>query len=153
MRKKTLDNSERIEKPWGYEIIWGRSSSDSGYIGKLLFIDAGERLSMQYHEEKEETIMVKSGTLYLQTIGRISDGADITALMSSSMKEIILLPGDIYHIPPFTSHRFAAKLNDVELIEVSTCFLDDVVRIEDDYGRSDDFDDDDLWNEEDEEDD
>jgi D-lyxose ketol-isomerase len=136
MRIKTLDNLEKIEKPWGYEVIFARSKN-SGYIGKLLFIDAGERLSMQYHEQKEETILVKTGTLYLQTVGEISDKADINKLMESAYREIVLVPGDVYHIPPFLSHRFAAKEEDVELIEVSTHQLNDIVRLNDDYGRVD----------------
>ena len=148
MRRKTLDNLEKIEKPWGYEVIWGRSLDQSGYIGKLIFIDAGERLSMQYHEEKEETILVKSGTLYLQTIGKITNQSDVASLMKSSIKEIVLLPGDVYHISPFTSHRFAAKEENVELIEVSTHHLEDVIRLQDDYGRADDSLDEDLWDDE-----
>jgi|15BtaG_2_1085339.scaffolds.fasta_scaffold07431_2 D-lyxose ketol-isomerase len=148
MRKETLDNLEKIEKPWGYEVIWGRSASQDGYIGKLLFIDAGERLSMQYHEDKEETITVKTGTLYLQTIGLITEDVNSRELMKTSIKEIKLIPGDVYHIPPFMTHRFAAKEENVEIIEVSTCFLDDVVRIQDDYGRLGD-EDEGLWGDDD----
>lgn len=140
-----MDNLERIEKPWGYEVIWGKSASSDGYIGKLLFIDAGERLSMQFHEIKEETILVKTGTLYIQTVGKASGNNDFSELMKSAIEEIVLRPGDVIHIPPFTTHRFIAKEENVELIEVSTCFLNDVVRIEDDYGRSDESIDEDLW--------
>ena len=122
-----MDYCKKIEKPWGYELIWARSSLDNGYIGKLLYIKAGHRLSFQYHEEKEETIFVKSGILHLETEGFIDDPKD---------KEIIELhPGKVFHISPLFTHRFIAKEGDVELIEVSTKQLEDVVRLQDDYGR------------------
>ena len=117
----------KIKKPWGYEEIWAKSHSKSGYVGKMLFINAGHQLSFQYHEEKEETIMVKSGILYLHTKGMFNDMEDL--------KIIKLVPGDTFHVPPGLTHRFAANESDVELIEVSTHQLDDVIRIEDDYGR------------------
>ena len=118
---------EKTEKPWGYELIWARSSSDDGYIGKLLCIKMGHRLSFQYHEEKEETILVKSGNLYLVTDGFVDN--------LEERSTIKLTPGETFHIAPFYTHRFMAKDDDVELIEVSTSQLEDVVRLEDDYGR------------------
>jgi mannose-6-phosphate isomerase len=117
----------KVEKPWGHEEIWARSRSESGYVGKLLFIKAGHQLSFQYHEEKEETIMVKSGILYLHTMGVFDDMTDL--------KIVKLFPGQTFHVPVGLTHRFAANEVNVELIEVSTHQLDDVVRIEDDYGR------------------
>jgi mannose-6-phosphate isomerase len=150
MRIKTLDNLEKIEKPWGYEVIFARSDGDEGYVGKLLFIDAGERLSMQYHEEKEETILVKSGTLYLQTRGSAKNTAANGGIMKRPVTEIKLEPGSVYHVAPYDTHRFVAKEENVELIEVSTCQLTDIVRLSDDYGRMEgDFDDpDDTWDDE-----
>jgi mannose-6-phosphate isomerase-like protein (cupin superfamily) len=124
---KELDTAERIEKPWGYELIWAKSCSKDGYVGKILFIKAGHKLSFQYHEEKEETILVKSGILYLVTEGFVNNPEE--------RKIIKLSPGETFHIPPFYTHRFMAKESNVELIEVSTKQLEDIVRLEDDYGR------------------
>jgi mannose-6-phosphate isomerase-like protein (cupin superfamily) len=118
---------EKIDKPWGYEIIWARSTTSDGYVGKILFIKAGHRLSFQYHEEKEETILVKSGNLYLVTDGFVDN--------LEERRTIKLAPGEAFHIAPFYTHRFMAKDDDVELVEVSTSQLEDVVRLEDDYGR------------------
>lgn len=119
---------KRIEKPWGYEIIWAESCKDNGYIGKLLHIKSGHRLSKQYHEVKEETILVNSGTLYLSTSG--------TNEIPEEEKTIKLLPGNTFHIKPGFIHRFIANESSVELIEVSTKELNDVIRIEDDYNRN-----------------
>ena len=123
-----IDYKKKIDKPWGYEVVWAKSSSKDGYVGKLLFIKAGHRLSFQYHEKKEETIFVKSGILYLETSGFLNSSED-------SRRIIQLTEGMTFHIPPFYTHRFIAKDEDVELFEVSTKQLDDVIRIEDDYGR------------------
>lgn len=107
----------KIEKPWGYEILWAKTDK---YVGKLLFIRAGHRLSKQYHEKKEETVFVLKGPLYNY------DAEDnVTKLVS----------GDSLHILPNQIHRFGAADTNVELIEVSTPELDDVVRLEDDYSR------------------
>jgi len=122
-----LEFPEKTDKPWGHEIIWARSATSDGYIGKILFIKAGHRLSFQYHEEKEETILVKSGTLYLVTDGFLDN--------LEERKTIKLTPGETFHIAPFYTHRFMAKEVDVEIVEVSTSQLEDVVRLEDDYGR------------------
>ena len=108
-----------IDKPWGSESIWAQTED---YVGKILFINKGHRLSRQFHEKKEETILVKSGTLSLE-IGK------------SKIKFIVLGPGQAYHIPPKVVHRFEALDRDVVLIEVSTPELEDVVRLEDDYKR------------------
>lgn len=109
----------RVEKPWGHEEIWAETSR---YVGKILHINKGHRLSRQYHEKKEETIRVAQGLLTVE-VG--SDG-------SNSWK---YGPGGTFHVEPGTVHRFCAPDGDVEIIEVSTPELDDVVRIEDDYSR------------------
>ena len=108
---------KRIEKPWGYELIWAETE---GYVGKLLHINAGHRLSKQLHVVKEETIYVLKGTLY-----NYDKNDNIQKIMA----------GEAFHIKPYQVHRFGASEGDVEIIEVSTPHLDDVVRFEDDYGR------------------
>ena len=109
----------RVDKPWGYELRFVRTDR---YAGKVLFIKAGSQLSLQYHEKKDEAFFVQSGTLEL-VLGR---GGDQTA--------VTMRPGDSRHITPGTVHRFRA-VTDTLLFEVSTPELEDVVRIEDDYGR------------------
>lgn len=126
---------DKIEKPWGHEIIWAKSCSETGYVGKILFIKAGHRLSLQYHEEKEETIFVKSGTLYIETVGEIGENESKADILNNDRKTIRLCEGETFHVSPFMTHRFIANECNVELIEVSTKQLDDVVRVEDDYGR------------------
>lgn len=111
---------EKIEKPWGHEIIWAKTPK---YVGKILHINENCRLSRQFHQVKEETIMVKSGTLLLQ----LDDEPHI--------RNIYLVEGQTYHIEPRRIHRFCAKSGPVELVEVSTPELDDVVRLSDDYRR------------------
>jgi mannose-6-phosphate isomerase-like protein (cupin superfamily) len=111
---------ERIEKPWGHEIIWARTRH---YVGKILFVKAGEALSLQYHERKDETLYLHEGRLRLE----VGDGDDLEAL---TMK-----PGDAYRVRPGTRHRMTAE-SDCLLLEASTDDLDDVVRLEDRYGRS-----------------
>jgi Mannose-6-phosphate isomerase len=115
--------SKRVEKPWGYEEIWARTDQ---YVGKIIRIWAGHRLSLQYHREKEETIRVLEGQLQLHhQPDESEDRINITQLE----------PGDSYHIRPGIKHRFEAATDDVLLVEVSTTQLEDVVRLEDDYGR------------------
>jgi mannose-6-phosphate isomerase len=111
---------KRISKPWGHEIVWSHCQK---FVGKILCINGGHKLSRQYHEFKEETIFVLSGTLLLE----IGMGENLT-------KEDLKI-GQAYHITPGTIHRFCAPYGDVELSEVSTPELDDVVRLEDDYDR------------------
>tara|TARA_Y100000310_G_C20555402_1_gene750250 strand:+ start:16 stop:345 length:330 start_codon:yes stop_codon:yes gene_type:complete len=108
---------KRIEKPWGYELIWAKTKN---YVGKVLFIQAGHKLSKQYHKIKEETIYVCKGVLY-------NYEADDTITK--------IFPGDSFHVKPGQIHRFAAVECNVELMEVSTPQLNDVVRLEDDYNR------------------
>jgi quercetin dioxygenase-like cupin family protein len=117
------EDARRIDKPWGYEVWWARTDR---YVGKLLHINAGESLSLQYHNVKDETIMVQAGTLLFETGAK----ADPSTLKKTEMK-----PGDIFHITPGTVHRMTG-VTDVDLVEVSTPELDDVVRLEDRYGRA-----------------
>ena len=107
----------RVEKPWGYEIIWAETDK---YVGKLLHINVGHRLSKQYHQVKEETVYVLKGVLY-----NYDQNDKIQRIM----------PGESFHVKCHQIHRFGAAEEDVEIIEVSTPHLDDVVRLEDDYDR------------------
>lgn len=115
-------NAERVEKPWGYELIWSRTDK---YVGKLIVVERGKRLSLQLHRKKEESIYVASGRMRLHLEN--DAGEIVTREMG---------PGDHAHIPVGRRHRFEA-VERVEILEVSTPELDDVVRFEDDYGRSD----------------
>ena len=112
---------QKINKPWGHEIIWSKCNH---FVGKILCINSGQKLSRQYDVKKEETIFVLSGTLSLE-IG-----------MGETLQIIELRKGQSYHVVPNTIHRFCAPYGDVELAEVSTPELDDVVRLEDDYDRA-----------------
>lgn len=113
---------QRVDKPWGYELIWALSDA---YCGKLLFVRAGQALSLQYHELKDESWYVQGGRaeLQLSTIG----GDD------RRVREIV--PGDCFRFRPGTVHRVRA-IEDTLIFEVSTPDLDDVVRLQDDYGRA-----------------
>jgi mannose-6-phosphate isomerase len=113
--------SRRVEKPWGYEIIWAETPR---YVGKILHINSGQRLSRQYHERKDETFYVLKGTMTLE-IGKED------AVRTERMAE-----GASFHCPPGTVHRMIAEQGDVDVIEASTPELDDVVRLEDAYGRA-----------------
>ena len=115
-------HGERIDKPWGYELIWARTDR---YVGKILRIAAGEALSLQYHRRKDETLYVLSGTLEL-SLGERAD----------ALTTQVMGPGDRVHLWPGRLHRLAAR-SDCEVLEVSTPELDDVVRLADRYGRAD----------------
>ena len=115
-------HGERIDKPWGHELIWARTDR---YVGKILRIAAGEALSLQYHRRKDETLYVLSGTLEL-TLGERAD----------ALTTQVMGPGDRVHLWPGRLHRLAAR-SDCEVLEVSTPELDDVVRLADRYGRAD----------------
>ena len=112
-------SATKVDKPWGFELRFVRTDR---YAGKALFIKAGSQLSLQYHETKDEAFYVQSGTLDL-VLGR---GAEQTVVR--------MKPGDSSRIPPGTIHRFRA-VTDTLLFEVSTPELEDVVRLEDDFGR------------------
>ncbi len=111
----------RVEKPWGHEDIWAETDR---YLGKLLWIRAGHRLSLQLHRQKDETIRVLHGTLRLTLENEAGE-----------LEVIDLGQGEGRRISPGRRHRFEA-VEDCELIEVSSPEIDDVVRLEDDYGRS-----------------
>ena len=113
----------RVEKPWGYELHWAKTER---YVGKVLHVKAGHALSLQYHNVKDETIYVHSAARCCSRSGS-EDGA----LTKWEMK-----PGDVYHVTPKTVHRMTA-IEDCDILEVSTPELDDVVRLEDRYGRTD----------------
>ena len=113
-----------VDKPWGHEERWAITEK---YLGKILFIERGHKLSLQYHEQKDETIYVLFGRLLLHVGDK--DNQEITELTM----------GESYRITPGVVHRFEAPENmDVSLIEVSTPEIDDVVRLKDDYNRVDD---------------
>ena len=109
----------KVEKPWGNEVIWAKTDK---YVGKILTINQNERLSLQYHEEKEETIYVLEGMLQVWS----TDDDNIYSLYGT---------GSTFHVVPNQVHRFGAGDQMVKLIEVSTPELEDVVRLKDDYSR------------------
>ena len=110
----------RVDKPWGFELLWAKTDR---YVGKIIHVNAGHALSLQYHNVKTETVYLASGRVRYE----IGD-ADVR-------REIDLLPGDRLHIPAGTVHRVTA-LEDADIFEVSTPEIDDVVRLEDRYGRA-----------------
>lgn len=119
MDSSKLPYRHRIEKPWGHEIIWAHVPQK--YVGKILYINAGKRLSLQYHNHKHETMYVISGPI-LVTISHITK---------------MYYQGDIIDIPPETIHRITAPIsNDCVILEVSTDDLEDIVRLSDDFNRS-----------------
>lgn len=109
-----------VPKPWGHEVIW---ASNALYVGKVLHIKAGHSLSLQYHNQKDETIHLLSG----QMIYRVK-GAD------GELRDARLLVGDSYRNEPGTVHQMEA-VTDCQVLEASTPHLDDVVRLNDRYGR------------------
>lgn len=111
----------RVDKPWGYELVY---SPAARYCGKVLFVRAGEQLSLQYHDVKDETIHVWSGLIEFQI------GEQGGALSTEEVG-----PGRSFHLGPRTVHRMRA-IEDTVLLEVSTPELEDVVRLEDRYGRA-----------------
>jgi mannose-6-phosphate isomerase len=110
-----------VEKPWGSELIWALTDR---YAGKILFVKAGESLSLQFHNVKDESWFVLEGRALLE-LGRAGD---------SILDEVTIAAGEAYHFPPGTVHRVSG-IEDTRILEVSTPQLDDVVRLEDNYGR------------------
>jgi len=115
-------DSRRVEKPWGYELIWAHGDA---YVGKVLFVRAGESLSLQFHRQKDESWLVQSGRAKLE-LGSAGDAV---------LKVEVVAAGATFRFRPGTVHRVTA-LADTTIIEVSTPHLDDVVRLEDSYGRA-----------------
>ncbi len=111
----------RVEKPWGYELHWAKTDR---YVGKVLHIQAGHALSLQFHRKKDETILLWSGRMRFE----IDRG--------SGPQQLDLEPGHSVHVAPGDVHRMIA-VEDCDVFEVSTPELDDVVRLEDRYGRGD----------------
>jgi mannose-6-phosphate isomerase len=116
------EDVRRVDKPWGYEIVFALTER---YCGKLLFVRKGEELSLQFHREKDEVIYVHEGRIELE-IGAPGDQPDAE----------VVGPGRAFRLPPGTVHRWRA-LEDSVVLEASTPELDDVVRLEDRYGRAD----------------
>jgi mannose-6-phosphate isomerase-like protein (cupin superfamily) len=118
---ETFFRAQRLDKPWGHELLWAWGA---GYVGKILHVRAGEALSLQFHELKDETLSVLSGRI------RLEHGPGPEALASRE-----LAPGDCVRILPGMVHRIVA-LEDADVLEASTTELGDVVRLEDRYGRA-----------------
>jgi mannose-6-phosphate isomerase len=112
--------TRRVEKPWGWELVWAETDQ---YVGKLLFVKAGESLSLQYHEVKDESWLVREGRATLE-LGAVGE----------ELEPIEIASEDAFRFRPGTVHRVTA-LEDLLVVEVSTPHLDDVVRLEDRYGR------------------
>lgn len=110
-----------VDKPWGSELIWAHTDA---YAGKILFVKAGESLSLQFHNEKDESWYVLEGRARLE-LGKAGEGM---------LEQEVIRAGQAFHLPPGTVHRLRA-LDDTRILEVSTPQLDDVVRLEDSYGR------------------
>ncbi len=113
--------TRRVDKPWGHELIWALTDN---YCGKLLHVKAGQSLSLQFHKVKDEAWLVQTGKARLE-LGAVGDAV---------LKEEIIGAGDAFHYAPGTVHRVTA-IEDTDILEVSTPQLDDVVRLEDAYGR------------------
>ena len=111
----------RVEKPWGYELHWAKTDR---YVGKLIHVNKGHALSLQYHNKKDETIFLSSGKLLFEI--------EIDGQLTSREMN----PGEAVHVTPKTVHRMTA-IEDSDIFEVSTPELDDVVRLKDNYGRED----------------
>ena len=110
---------KRVSKPWGYEIIWAHTDR---YVGKVLHINAGHALSVQYHNHKDETVYLLSGEMkYWVKLG-------------AELEDVRLKQGDAFRITAGTVHYMEA-ITDCDILEASTPELDDVVRIQDRYGR------------------
>ena len=111
---------KRVDKPWGHELIWAHTDR---YVGKVLHIKAGESLSLQYHERKDETLHVLRGQMVFRVGGE-----------GEELREVKLDEGMSFRVTPGTRHRMEA-ISDCDLLEASTPEIDDVVRLEDRYGR------------------
>src|SRR4051812_36097686 len=113
--------ARRVEKPWGYELIWAETEN---YVGKILHVDAGHSISLQYHEAKHESWLIHSGHAVIELAHAPGD----------ELEWVEVRAGDTFAYPPGTVHRIRA-IEDTDVLEVSTPQLDDVVRLEDRYGR------------------
>ena len=111
----------KVDKPWGHELVWAEAEQ---YVGKLLFVKAGESLSLQFHREKDESWLVHDGRAKIE-LGSTGD---------AMLAEEVVSPGACFRFRPGTVHRVTA-IEDTTILEVSTPHIDDVVRLQDDYGR------------------
>lgn len=118
--KTMKEQPTRVEKPWGYELIWAHTDQ---YVGKILHVNPGEALSLQYHEVKDETIFLLTGEM------KFWAGPSVDEL-----EEVALGAGEAFRVKPGTVHRMEA-ITECDILEASTPYLDDVVRIQDRYGR------------------
>ena len=116
-----MNEITKVEKPWGYELHWAKTDR---YVGKLIHVNAGHALSLQYHNQKDETIFLWSGRMLFEI--REQDG--------QRLEKHEMQPGQAVHVSPKTVHRMTA-ITDCDIFEVSTPELHDVVRLEDRYGR------------------
>ena len=116
-----MSDVTRVEKPWGYELHWAKTDR---YVGKLIHINKGDALSLQYHNQKDETIFLWAGKMLFEI--------DVNGTLTKRE----MLPGESVHVTPPTIHRMTA-IEDCDVFEVSTPELHDVVRLEDRYGRTD----------------
>ena len=114
-------DTRRVDKPWGYELIWALTDD---YCGKILFVRAGESLSLQFHREKDESWLIHSGRAQIE-MGSPGDKTPNSEVVAA---------GAAFRMRPGTIHRVRA-LEDTTILEVSTPQLEDVVRLEDRYGR------------------
>ncbi len=121
MTNFTPSRGRRVPKPWGYEIIWAHTDR---YVGKILHIERSQQLSYQYHRRKDETIYLLAGVLDLEV-----------ATADASRQTVRLDAGHSFHIPAGMRHRMTA-IETCDVLEASTNELDDVVRLEDRYGRA-----------------
>ena len=121
MKDALITSGRIVDKPWGYEVIWAHTER---YVGKILHVNKGESLSYQYHVVKDETIRLLTGALEMDVE---HDGV---------VQKLRLTPGECLHIVPGMKHRMIA-VQDCDILEVSTPELDDVIRLEDRYGRAD----------------
>jgi mannose-6-phosphate isomerase len=118
----------KVEKPWGYELHWAKTGR---YVGKLIHVNAGHALSLQYHNQKDETIFLWSGRMLFEIASApLAEGQEDAGPLTQREMQ----PGEAVHIVPRTVHRMTA-ITDCDIFEVSTPELLDVVRLEDRYGR------------------
>ena len=116
-----IKNSQKTDKPWGYEVLWACPESGA-YVAKIMSIESGKRMSLQYHNKKEETVYIMAGVLRVWESENDEEYDDLP-------------PGSIYHVKPKQVHRFGSSSSPVTLMEVSTNYLEDVIRLKDDYER------------------
>jgi mannose-6-phosphate isomerase-like protein (cupin superfamily) len=121
LEETAMNEVRRVDKPWGYELHWAITDR---YVGKIIHVNKGHALSLQYHNVKDETIYLWSGRMLFEIE------------IDGTLRPVEMKPGEAVHVTPKTVHRMTA-IDDCDIFEVSTPELQDVVRIEDRYGRED----------------